>query len=212
MKGSRLRLFSRPEVLCFRDSSPYETYTLIIQLFSACLTSILRTYYTSRIAESPDVSRNVIIMGLWTWAEITTGIVVSCLPVIPKFFQHFGPKFFRALSSFGSKSGTTDSTEVECQRDPADKIQVSVQIDRRLDESQDGSGNADRCIEARCDPNSPRVPSRSEYITLSEGDAVRSDKSRIKERLQVLSPIRASRCNDLETGRYVRSDREDGQI
>ncbi len=51
-------------------------------------------------------------MGLWTWAEITTGIIVSCLPTTPKFFQHFGPKVYGAFSSsfsLGSKSRSTGS-------------------------------------------------------------------------------------------------------
>lgn len=34
-------------------------------------------------------------MGLWTWAEITTGIIISCLPTTPKFFLHAGPKVRR---------------------------------------------------------------------------------------------------------------------
>ena len=42
-------------------------------------------------------------MGMWTYAELSTGIVISCLPVIPKFFQHVGPRLSSALN-FGSKS------------------------------------------------------------------------------------------------------------
>ena len=37
-------------------------------------------------------------MGLWTYAELATGICISCLPVIPKFFHHFGPKLSGALT------------------------------------------------------------------------------------------------------------------
>lgn len=66
-------------------------------LISACITSILRTYYTWKIAQSPDISYNVVRMGLWTSAEFTTGIIISCFPVIPKFFQHIGPKVSSAL-------------------------------------------------------------------------------------------------------------------
>lgn len=35
---------------------------------------------------------------MWAHAEIAIGIVVSCLPVIPKFFLHFGPRIRRSLS------------------------------------------------------------------------------------------------------------------
>lgn len=38
-------------------------------------------------------------MGLWTWAELTTGILVSCLPVVPRFFQHVGPKLYTSFKS-----------------------------------------------------------------------------------------------------------------
>ena len=37
-------------------------------------------------------------MGMWTGAELATGVIVSCLPVIPKFFQHMWPKVSRTLS------------------------------------------------------------------------------------------------------------------
>ena len=40
------------------------------------------TYYTWRVVQSPNVSYNALIMTFWEWAEITTGIIVSCLPVI----------------------------------------------------------------------------------------------------------------------------------
>ena len=40
-------------------------------------------------------------MGYWTIAEITTGIVVSCLPVMPKFFHHYT---FKLCHSRKSKS------------------------------------------------------------------------------------------------------------
>ncbi|KAL8819728.1 MAG: hypothetical protein Q9223_001916 [Gallowayella weberi] len=42
---------------------------------------------------------NITIMGIWTWAEITAGILVSCLPVMPRFFQHIGPKVYASFKS-----------------------------------------------------------------------------------------------------------------
>jgi hypothetical protein len=61
---------------------------------STCVTSILRTYYTWKTIKYADASYNVIIMGHWAWAEVSTGIVISCLPVFPKFVQHFGGKIY----------------------------------------------------------------------------------------------------------------------
>ncbi|KAL8860206.1 MAG: hypothetical protein Q9178_003470 [Gyalolechia marmorata] len=66
--------------------------------FCACITSIVRTYYTSE-SETGDVSYKLIIMGLWTWAELTAGILVSCLPVVPRFFQHIGPRVYASFKS-----------------------------------------------------------------------------------------------------------------
>lgn len=37
-------------------------------------------------------------MGCGAVAELGTGVVVSCLPVLPRFFQHFWPKLTRQFS------------------------------------------------------------------------------------------------------------------
>lgn len=66
---------------------------------SACISSILRTYYTWKIVTSPDITYHIAQIGLWTYAELATGVIISCLPVIPKFFQHIGPR----ISSTSSK-------------------------------------------------------------------------------------------------------------
>ena len=81
---------------------------------SACVTSILRTYYTWKVVKGSDVSYNIIVMGLWTLAEIATGIIVSCLPVLPRFFRHAGPKVLQAFSvpTKSSSSSGCASTRV----------------------------------------------------------------------------------------------------
>lgn len=64
--------------------------------FLACIASIVRTYYTFKIALGPDVTYNVVVMGLAAAAELSIGVVVSCSPVLPRFFQHIGPKIASA--------------------------------------------------------------------------------------------------------------------
>ena len=91
---------------------------LIFPYLSACISSILRTYYTWKIAGSPDTSYNMVPVGLWAAAELATGFIISCLPVIPKFFQHMWPKVSRALSVISnfrkdSKIVSTPSVPVE---------------------------------------------------------------------------------------------------
>ena len=61
-------------------------------------------------------------MGMWTYAELSTGIVISCLPVIPKFFQHVGPKLSSALT-LRSKS-TKDSRNESASAAPSDKVRA----------------------------------------------------------------------------------------
>ena len=66
------------------------------------MTSIVRTVYTFRVLDSPDVSYNTIIMGLWTWVEITIGILVSCMPTMPKFLHYLNITLRSTFSSIGS--------------------------------------------------------------------------------------------------------------
>ena len=65
----------------------------------ACLTSIMRTYSTWRFVESPDKSYEFGRFGLWSMAELAVGIITGCLPVMPKFFQHVGPKTHSVFST-----------------------------------------------------------------------------------------------------------------
>ena len=78
--------------------SCFETSKQLTSISSACIASILRTFYSWRVAQSPDISYNVMLVGIWAWAEMAVGIIVSCLPIMPKFFQHFSPKVWRFLS------------------------------------------------------------------------------------------------------------------
>lgn len=59
--------------------------------------------------KEPDISYNIILMGLWTLAEVAIGVIVNCLPVLPKFFRHAGPKVYRAFS-LGSKSSSSSGS------------------------------------------------------------------------------------------------------
>ena len=80
---------------------------------SACVASILRTYYTWRLVNSSDMSYWLIPMGLWGDAELSTGVFISCLPVLPKFFQQIAPKIWKTLSirSTLRKSSTNRSAD-----------------------------------------------------------------------------------------------------
>ena len=48
---------------------------------------------------------------MWTYAELSIGICISCLPVIPKFFQSIGPRLSSALTTLKPKFTTKDSAK-----------------------------------------------------------------------------------------------------
>ena len=78
---------------------------------SACVASILRSYYTWRTVESPDVSWELIPMGLWTWTEVSVGIIVGCLPAMPKFFAHIKRNMSQSIPKSGPKRESSAATD-----------------------------------------------------------------------------------------------------
>ena len=80
--------------------------------------SIVRTYWTWKLHESPDVTWNISYMVLWTWAEMSTGILVSCLPTFPKLFEFVKKELYPALlRRFRSRSRDGElSTPTELPR------------------------------------------------------------------------------------------------
>lgn len=79
----------------------------LFALISACIMSIVRLYYTFQVVRSPDKTYHILLMGLWTCAEMAVGIIVSSLPVLPRLVQHIGP---RISSAFSSEVKTRDTT------------------------------------------------------------------------------------------------------
>lgn len=67
--------------------------------FRACIASIFRTYYSFEITRGPDITFNIIVMGMAALVELSIGVIVACLPVLPKFFQHWGPKISKSFTS-----------------------------------------------------------------------------------------------------------------
>ena len=147
---------------------------------SACITSVLRTYYTWKIVQSPDISYNMVQMGMWTYAELSTGIVISCLPVIPKFFQHVGPQVSRALTSRHQKltkeSNNSESSASEKSSDPVRDERLRLPSFKHtfasvLSSNRDGDGDHELCSQ-------PSLPTK-EYLMLHEETAVpRRDSAR----------------------------------
>ncbi|MCJ1303445.1 hypothetical protein MMC08_006255 [Hypocenomyce scalaris] len=76
----------------------------------ACTSSILRLYYSVKYRNTTDQTFNLVPEGLWTAAEVISGILCGCLPVLPQFFRYYGPKVTAKLSSIrGSKTQGTST-------------------------------------------------------------------------------------------------------
>ena len=96
------------------------------------MTSIVRTYYTWKLVESSDESYLLVPIGLWSLAELSAGIVVGCFTVMPKFFQHVGPRAYRIFtleSGIKNRSGYGQSARAAIPRTSA-FIKITNPFDR----------------------------------------------------------------------------------
>ena len=67
-----------------------------------------------------DVSYTIVPVGMWTDAELCTGIIVSCFPFMTKFFKHIGPKLSSTLRSKFIK----DSNKESASAAPLDQVRA----------------------------------------------------------------------------------------
>ena len=117
-------------ICCFCNGSlvrlpsfAFNGYTLISD--SACVSSILRLVNNVKFSRTEDVTFQLTPVALWTYvpfqptlsqtllklplrmAEVTSGILCGCLPVLPQLFHHYIPKIRKTLTaSLRSKSQT----------------------------------------------------------------------------------------------------------
>ena len=98
-------------------------------------------------------------MGYWTWTELSIGIIVGCLPTMPKFFQHIGPKLRHSILGTrpeivsGAEAGTPKGHVLARFQRPFAKYGVGVSVYDERNESY---------IECK--------QPRSEYVVLDEGE------------------------------------------
>lgn len=187
---------------------------------SACITSILRTHYTWKLVQSPDISYNGVRMGMWTYAELSSGIVISCLPVIPKFFQHVGPKLSSALLttfkfpksnkspsssvSAGAKSNSKDENkalndEKKLKLPRFKHTFFSSSVVSHHTEKEDDSGG----WELYGQHQHPVPLKREEYALLDEEKTLprSDDATTTKELGQIITPLKFATMRDgLERG------------
>ena len=181
-------------------------------LISACVTSILRTYYAWQIVQSRDISYNAAKMGFWTYAEIAIGTIVSCMPVLPKFFRHFSPKIYATFASKSkSKLGSSSNPRQAKSQSPVmgEKPGNSAKSSFEKPFITKGSGRGETGVLGIWNEAyhpSAAVQVTGEYVTLDEYDSVLPGTDTAGE----LAPRRAkgiaTRRDDLENGIADRRD------
>jgi hypothetical protein len=161
---------------------------LLTSTFAQCLCDSHHTYVLHlKIVESPDVSYNVAIMGLWMWVEVRTGIIVSCLPVMPKFFQRFGTESSQTFSQ-GSKAGFK-LVQKMASSDSKNKIVHSG-----------GTGGPETW--GGLSPQASQY--KGEYIALNEVDVLPPFKEDARgQRREDLAERQAKKRKDLDTGYHT---------
>ena len=158
------------------------------------MTSILRTYYTWRTVESPDTSWELVPMGYWTWAELATGIIVGCLPTLPKFFQHIGSKIYGSVS--GSGPGRGSRPGIDTPGTDTSKKSVLAKIKRPFAKY----GVGPNVSELWNDPYGPRTQLHDEYLTLDGFDPSLPKATIFSATAENPGPGAATAREDLEYG------------
>lgn len=153
---------------------------------------MVRTYYTWKIIKSPDITYNICIMGLWAYAEISIGIIVSCLPMIPKFFKHCGPKI-HDMFSLGSLSEALLRPKLRSTGN-TDKTSSIPAIRRRFTKCSDGNSIPETCNDFY--HMGPEL--KGEYITLDEYDIQQPKSAATIGLTPTLADGPATRREDLE--------------
>ncbi|MCJ1350127.1 MAG: hypothetical protein MMC33_000108 [Icmadophila ericetorum] len=67
-----------------------------------CIASIIRLLYTIKFVTAKDSTYTIFFVAVWAVVEIAIGIIVGCLPVLPRFFQHLT----HSHTSFDSSRGS----------------------------------------------------------------------------------------------------------
>lgn len=143
---------------------------------SACVTSVLRTYYVSKVQRSTDNSYNLFVQGLVSLVEMTAGILISCMPLVPSFCRYVSSKL----------SHITGPTAVN---------RPGMSVSRKQLSKDDHAGSG--ILEA--ETNSQTVH-EGEHISLDDFDLGNSIQLPKEWPQSELDDSRATRRQDIEAG------------
>ena len=150
----------------------------------------MRTYAAWQVAQQDDTSYYITMMGIWSWGEIAAGILVSCFPVIPKFFHHFEPKIFAILpSTFKSRASSGHISE---SKKVAPKIEGLSKFRQHLSKL----GGGESIPQQWEDPYNTQAPLDGDYVTLDDLDQTSTRSAKLLP--QTLAKGLATTQDDLE--------------
>lgn len=132
-------------------------------------------------------------MGLWGWAELAIGIIVGCLPIMPKFFQHVGPKVFKTLS-FGSQNKISPVQGLKDTNKQA-KANAFTKTQRPFARYIGPSVS-----DSLTDPYSPQTQLHDDCLSLNKLESSLPQVFIANETIQRPGVIVATRRDDLECG------------
>ena len=139
-------------------------------------------------------------MGLWGWAELAIGILVGCLPVAPRFFQHIGPKIFDVFAFVSEPEVQSDKSPTYSPRNTnrTPETYSFTKFQRPFAKCNVGSDIS----ESFTDPYYRQTQPDSDHLhlTANEIDSTRSKFAIALEPTQPLDVIAASQAGDLESG------------
>ena len=153
----------------------------------------MRTYYSFQVPKSSDRTYKLEFMGLWSWAELTIGIIVGCLPVLPKFIRHIGAKVCSTFSST-SKDGVS-AAHGPIARKTLLKATAFTEIQRPF---ADHVGSS--ISESSTDTYSPQAQLHREYLTSDKYDSLSLNAITTHKPTHPPSVVIATRRDDLEYG------------
>ena len=133
------------------------------------MAAIVRAYYTWVVARAADESYSQVVLYLCSAAELAIGIIVGCLPIMPKFLQHAGVKVSKAFS-FASRStikSRQDIVQESKGQSNTPKANALNSIKRSFAKYKAGAD----VTESWSDPYHSRAENHGDYLTLTEFDA-----------------------------------------
>ena len=132
----------------------------------------------------------------WTYAEIAIGTIVSCMPVLPRFFRHFSRKL-HATFAFKSSSNPRPSAQSPVVIEKPRKAVRSSSTKRFYRGS--GGGKSVLAVWNKA-YHPPAAEVKGEYVTLDGYDAVLPWKDAASELIPKGAAGIATRRDDLENG------------